>query len=203
MVLNRCAVWTQAHKNGVVILKYLPNRRLSKVLSPEGWVHVGFIIFVLTAGVMFRYSSQPRNAHSVPTTDYSVPRGGNWPDWSRSPATFVIAVRKDCPYCESSRPFYSKLLEMARQRKIGPRLIFASPDDELAGARFWPAGATVLSHVNLRAIGVSGTPTIIEIDQHSRVVKAWQGRLPPDSEQEVISAVRSAQLSAHSEQLIL
>jgi thioredoxin-related protein len=41
----------------------------------------------------------------------------------------------------------------------------------------------------LESIGVQGTPTLMLLDRSGTVTKSWIGRLPPEREQTVLSAL--------------
>ena len=47
-----------------------------------------------------------------------------------------------------------------------------------------------IAQVEFGAFGITGTPTLVLLDGSGRVAKAWTGKLPPNTEGEIIKTIR-------------
>jgi len=120
-----------------------------------------------------------------------APAGYNW---SLHPKTLVLAIRKDCHFCEDSLPFYKKLSDLEKENSLRTHVLIVMPDDSLSGtALLKREGISMESIFNLplNSMHVSGTPTILLVDSRGQVIKTWVGELSSQREQEVLSNITS------------
>jgi hypothetical protein len=111
--------------------------------------------------------------------------------WSSHPQTLVIAMRRGCPYCVASLPFYRQLGEQERSNMIHAHVLFVMPDDASIGGsllRQADVQAQGIFGQGLDALKVPGTPTVLLLDSSGRVEREWVGELPPSGEKDVMSA---------------
>lgn len=100
--------------------------------------------------------------------------------------TLVLALQKNCRYCEESFAFYRRL----RDQRSGdqPRMLAVVPDDKTEVARYLLAQGVVVDDVintALSDIKVSVTPTLFFVDQSGSVRDVWVGKLDESKEAEV------------------
>lgn len=110
--------------------------------------------------------------------------------WRSQPETLVVAIRVGCHYCADSMPFYRKLIELERGRRLKAHLLIAMQEDKQAGDKELLSDGLNVDHVfgqSFRSLRVTGTPTLTLLDSHGRVNRVWVGELSPEGEQEVIS----------------
>ena len=108
-------------------------------------------------------------------------------DWSKSERTLVLAVSTTCHFCTESAPFYQQL-QKAKPNNL--RLIAALPQPTDEGRRYLTKLDVNLSEivqVPLASIGVSGTPTLILVNDKGVVTESWVGKLPDVEAQKGIS----------------
>jgi len=113
-------------------------------------------------------------------------------DWKRQNRTLVMAIRQGCSFCEASMPFYRRLSDLRKAERIRTRLLAVMPDPEAPGsAQLQANGVDVEGAFQqpLRSLNVSATPTLLLVNAEGKVERAWVGRLTPQEESEVVSAV--------------
>jgi hypothetical protein len=108
--------------------------------------------------------------------------------WSKGP-TLVLALKKGCHFCEESMPFYRHLQELQQAGKLNVQIMAVFPDgsaDVTDIMKSQQLSIRAFSAVRLDAFRVSGTPTLILVDQRGKVVKPWIGKQSADGENDVI-----------------
>jgi len=111
-------------------------------------------------------------------------------DSTKYPATLLLALRPDCPFCEKSVPFYRRLAAREKEnRSIAHLLAVVSSD--AATTREWAASRRLDMQLHpdtdFAKIRVQGTPTLVLIDPDGRVRKVWAGQLTAGEEAEVLT----------------
>jgi thiol-disulfide isomerase/thioredoxin len=122
-----------------------------------------------------------------------IPAGSKVPlpdiDWGKNGKTLLLALSPGCHYCSESAPFYQRLArETAAAGKA--KLIAVFPTPVIESRKYLKEMAVEVYDVrqeSLDAIGVTGTPTLILVDDTGVVTRAWIGQLQPDAEAEVLS----------------
>jgi len=96
--------------------------------------------------------------------------------------TAVLFIRSTCHYCTESVPFYQDLM------RGGARLVAISGEpQESLNAYLDEHGLAIESATVERASWpkLTGTPTLLIVDDSGRVVKSWVGLLPAPDQQAV------------------
>jgi thiol-disulfide isomerase/thioredoxin len=112
-----------------------------------------------------------------------------------SPAkkNLVLFISETCHFCEQEMPFYRTLRE-----KLPGQASFVAvfPPQEPEPAKFLEGKAVKVDHVAapaaltaLTSIGVRGTPTLLLVDEHGKVEKAWIGAQPAGKHEEILQTV--------------
>jgi thiol-disulfide isomerase/thioredoxin len=118
-----------------------------------------------------------------------------WQTMPDAKRTVVIVDRAECAFCRASMPFYAKLVRAADD--AGVEVVSVTSDDKATHQRYLDA-----NHVHMDRIieltdtplKVSGTPTLIVLDQSKTVLGAWVGELTSREEDKVLHLVRSGSL---------
>ncbi len=158
----------------------------------ETAANIGIVIVALLAAVFmakshFASSVQPRQpipiGSKIEVKDIT---------WTASRATLVLALSTTCRFCTESAPFYRELTKYAKERNIRTIAILPQPLNE---------ASTYLSNENVRvdeirqnelsAVHVTGTPTLLLIDSKGTVQGSWIGKLPEQSEKDVLAKLGS------------
>jgi hypothetical protein len=113
-------------------------------------------------------------------------------DWLRNDSTIILVLNTKCHFCSESGPFYRELSRRVTAEKKKIHLIAVFPQPQLDAREYLRELGVEVEDVRqqtITSIKVSGTPTIILANQRGEVVQTWRGRLSPDEEPKVISAL--------------
>lgn len=91
-------------------------------------------------------------------------------------------------------PFYRKLYDLEKDKDLKAEMVAAFPDSpqdayEVLGTEKLPI--PTVSLVNFSSLQVSGTPTLILVDEKGKVEKTWVGQLDSEGEQSVLETVEN------------
>jgi len=113
-------------------------------------------------------------------------------DWSKSTRTVVLALSTTCHFCSESAPFYQKLQQ---QKPNSVRLVAVLPEAVEDSRNYLnKLGVSVstsdIVQSSLASVGVSGTPTLLFIDNQGSVTDSWVGKLSDGEAASIISQLR-------------
>jgi hypothetical protein len=108
-------------------------------------------------------------------------------DFTRQDKTLVIAISSTCHFCQESQPFYRQL---AKTPGLVDNLVAVLPmpqheAEDYVHASISPSLKAVSA--SLDAMGVTGTPTLLLVDRHGKVIKTWVGKLDDSAKKQVQS----------------
>ncbi|MGH9453840.1 MAG: TlpA family protein disulfide reductase [Candidatus Acidiferrum sp.] len=109
-------------------------------------------------------------------------------DWSKNHRTLVLAISTTCHFCKDSIPFYRKLGASGADVKM----VAVLPQSVSEGKAYLSGeGVRVdgVRQVPLNKLGVRGTPTLLLVDEAGVVTDVWVGKLQPDQENQVLTAI--------------
>jgi thiol-disulfide isomerase/thioredoxin len=109
-------------------------------------------------------------------------------DWNTSKRTLVMALSTKCHFCTESAPFYQRLAQ-ERARNLNLRLIAVFPQQSQESLEYLKGLAVNVDDVRqseLASLGVSGTPTLILLNNQGVVEDTWRGKLNGDREGDVL-----------------
>lgn len=102
----------------------------------------------------------------------------------------LVALQTECRFCKEEMPFYRELATRAAKSHARVAFVFAEPVTEArAFLRANNVDSPEVYRSDFRDIHVSGTPTLILIDENSKVVSDWVGKLPDDRHAEVFNRI--------------
>lgn len=146
----------------------------------------------LTAQVIIALAVVVAAAALVKRTLYPGPGNPNLPrinagerlsvpnvDWEQNKNTLVFFLKKDCVYCTSSAPLYRQLIEDASKRNVASLAILPNSADE--ARKYLQYLELPIENVQtgfLAAYKVTGTPTVLFVDNQGIVRSAWFGAAP-------------------------
>lgn len=115
-------------------------------------------------------------------------------DFGSSSQTLIIAMNTECHFCTESVPFYNQVIETQQALDKPTRVIAIFPNTEEEVKRYTHQQrlkADTISGVNLSALNLSATPTVILVDSGGRVLDFWIGKLAENAEQQIIKSLSS------------
>ena len=141
---------------------------------------------VLIAGVVVKRYLFPPQLNSSNLPRITVGERLSVPDvnWQQNKKTLVFFLMKDCVYCKTSAPFYRQLIEDASKRDV--KLLAILPNSVEEGRIYLHSLDLSIDDVRngpLSAYKVSGTPTVLFVDDQGIVKGAWFGSAPERDKQ--------------------
>jgi len=115
-------------------------------------------------------------------------------DWAKNSRTLLLVLQSSCSFCTESAPFYQRLARETAQRS-DVHLVAVLPQDVAEGAKYLNSLGVPIQDVRqaqLGRLGVTGTPTLILINDKGIVTNSWVGKLSGDREAEVLNALRTS-----------
>lgn len=111
-------------------------------------------------------------------------------DWSKSGHTLLLALSTTCHFCSESAPFYQKLQQ---QKPSDVRIVAVLPQPvEESRNYLTKLGVSVNDVVqsSLGSVGVSGTPTLLLVDNNGSITGSWIGKLSESEAVRVVEQMR-------------
>ena len=103
-------------------------------------------------------------------------------DFAVAERTLVMVLQSDCRYCEQSVPFYRSLPRQPRGVQV---VIVAPPGDVEIDAYREIVQPDAVLFVEPTILPVTGTPTLLLVDQEGNVEASWRGLLDVTREEDV------------------
>jgi len=153
-------------------------------------------VALLLSVVLVKQFLLPQPKPSRPETTQTVIKGKSLKgslqgvDWAKNGRTLVFALSSGCHFCSESGPFFQ---EIAKQPRDGVKLVAVLPQPVTEGHQYLDKLGVQVDDVrqaSLNSIGVRGTPTLLLIDHTGTVVDVWEGKLPPEREEEVLAVLK-------------
>ena len=114
-------------------------------------------------------------------------------DWTQSQQTLVLALSEGCRFCTESAGFYQRLAKEKARGEDSPRLIAVLPQEVGQGQAYLNQLGVAIDEVRqiqMSALGVRGTPTLILVDNQGTVKASWVGKLSEAKEADVMAHLR-------------
>jgi thioredoxin-related protein len=149
------------------------------------------VVALLVGGILVqKYFLASSATNEPPRLQPTVGTKMNVPDvnWSQQPKTLILALQTGCHFCNDSAPFYKRVIETVRNKNIKLIAIFPTEVEESAAhLKELGLNGMEVKRSSLSSLQVSGTPTLILINDKGEITNYWVGKLPPDKETEVIN----------------
>jgi hypothetical protein len=101
-------------------------------------------------------------------------------DYKGSEQTLLIVLNTDCSYCQQSVPLFRKVMDAFPRGNKSLRVVALFPNKIKEVADYLRANALnvdSVADVNLDALHVPGTPTMILVNRRGEVQNFWLGKL--------------------------
>jgi peroxiredoxin len=140
------------------------------------------IAIVVSAGILVKRTVLPRQGNPPDLPRISAGERLSVPniDWKQNQRSLVFFLKKDCPYCTTSAPFYRQLIEDASKRNVKCVAVLPNSADE--ARKYIQYLELPIENVqtggSLAAYKITGTPTVLFVDKEGIVRSAWFGAQP-------------------------
>jgi hypothetical protein len=151
-------------------------------------------IVIVALGVVAMFVRNYRADHSPARSPQTVAIGAKFAlknaSWQASGNNLVLALSTTCHFCTESAGFYQELVKQCQAGHVRTiALLPQSPAEADAYLSHLGIKVDEVRQVSLPEVNVSGTPTLVLVDQQGSVKDVWYGKLAPAREQEVLSKV--------------
>jgi hypothetical protein len=166
--------------------------RLEKVTNLA--IVLACIVLIGTLARNFYLSTKPD-----PRTLPQIPKGavvklpGDAP--SGQQPTLVLALSKNCRFCQESVGFYQKLTALKNSSPQGLRMVAVLPESKEEAEGYLKdqrIGVDAVVSMPVSKIGVRGTPTLLLLDEQQQLQEMWVGKLNEAQEAEVMARLKKA-----------
>jgi hypothetical protein len=109
--------------------------------------------------------------------------------------TLVLALSKNCHFCQESVGFYQKLTAFKNSSPQGLRIVALLPESKDEAETYLKENGIVVDEVvsaPVSNLGVLGTPTLLLLDGQSKLEEIWVGKLSSERETQVINRLKKA-----------
>jgi thioredoxin-related protein len=111
-------------------------------------------------------------------------------NWKANKKTLILVVSTQCHFCSESADFYKRLII----NKLETQFVFISPQSA-EDTKSYLTGLGIpfenVKQTNIKNLNISGTPTLILVDENGNALNSWIGKLSPEKEEEVIKALQT------------
>ncbi len=157
------------------------------------------VVSVLLSVVLVKVFLLPAARPATPAASPARPQvakgtslNGSLPgvDWAKNGRTLVLAISTRCHFCTDSAPFFQRI---CKERTAGTKILAVLPqavDDSRKYLEQEGVRVDDVKQAQLDSIKVSGTPTLLLVDNAGTVAKAWVGKLGPTEEEDVLRVLR-------------
>ncbi len=113
-------------------------------------------------------------------------------DYRNSSQTLLIAMNTECHFCTESVPFYNHLVKSRQGQDETARIIAIFPNKENEVNQYVQQHrlqTETIAAVNLSALNMVNTPTVILVDSGGKILDFWVGKLQENMERQVIKSI--------------
>jgi len=113
-------------------------------------------------------------------------------DWTKSSRNLVLFIQSACHFCTDSAPFYKQLVNKQHNQSNLQIVAASSEPIQTSKAYLDSLGVSIneVRQVDLRSIGVAGTPTLLQVDNSGVITDVWLGQLDSKREAEVLARLQ-------------
>lgn len=157
----------------------MPNNLRTNIEMGVQIVIAAAILVAASALVKRTVFPRPGNPPSLPRINVGERLDVPNVNWQRNKKSLVFFLKKDCPYCTSSAPFYRQLIDDASKRNVKSVAVLPnSPDEIQKYLRYLELTIDNVQSDPTTAYKISGTPTVLFVDEGGVVRGVWFGARP-------------------------
>ncbi len=140
---------------------------------------IAVAIVVVAAVSAKRFAFPPVSPGSLPRITTGERLNVPNVDWKLNKKSLVFFLMKDCGHCESSAPFYRRLIEDASKRNV--KWLAILPNSVEEGRKYVRSLDLPIENVqtgSLSSYKIPGTPSVLFVDKEGIVTGVWIGAEP-------------------------
>jgi hypothetical protein len=150
--------------------------------------NIGIVIVALLCILIWVKNYGTRSDHRTQSITFGTQLSLKDVKWNYHQNTIIFALSTSCHFCNESAPFYRDLVKKCAHEHVHTIAVLPQPMQE-ASSYLRGEGVSLdeIKSASLGTIQVSGTPTLILVDQYGKVQDAWIGKLSLEQEKQVFS----------------
>jgi hypothetical protein len=153
---------------------------------------VSLLLSIVLIKVFFLPQGRPAASAAKPQVAKGTSLKGSLPgvDWDKNGRTLVLAISTRCHFCTDSAPFFQRI---SKERPESTKLLAVLPQAVDESRKYLEQEGVRVDDVRqaqLDSIKVSGTPTLLLVDNAGTVADVWVGKLEPGQEEDVLRVLR-------------
>jgi hypothetical protein len=106
-------------------------------------------------------------------------------DWHKNKGTLLLALSTTCHFCTQSGPFYQRLV-----KEHGDTTLIALLPQQIDESKLYLKRLGVeledVRQASFAGLGISGTPTLVLVNNDGKVSDVWTGALAADKQEEIV-----------------
>lgn len=170
--------------------------KLEKAANAAVIVACAFLIGTLARNYYLssKYAVPPSLPEIQKGTVVKLPGAGPAEQQSAAP-TLVLALSKNCHFCQEGVGFYQKLTAFKNSSPQGLRMVAVMPQGKEEAAGYLKEQKIEVDEVvsmEVSKLGVNGTPTLLLLDGQNKLEEIWIGKLSGEQESQVIDRLKKA-----------
>jgi hypothetical protein len=116
-------------------------------------------------------------------------------DFARHPLSLILVTSPTCPYCLASKDFHRTVESESNSNDVP--FYVAVPSKKNASGYLHELGfdSNRVKEWGDLNLAVSGTPTLIAVNENAIVKRVWVGQIPPDREPNLLRLIRTRYIS--------
>jgi hypothetical protein len=155
----------------------------------------GILLSVAVAKV-YLLPAAARTGSSISPTKLAVGvnLGKELPDinFKNNGQTVTLALSTKCHFCTESAPFFRKLY---RESAKGSKILAVFPESLNESKQYLvekDVPVDQIKQIAIASIGVTGTPTMLQVDSKGTVKQVWMGRLSEPEQESALTSLRNS-----------
>jgi len=154
--------------------------------------NVAIIIVALAAVLFFVKNYMTNRAESRARISTGTKFALRDVNWQVSGKNVVLALSTTCHFCTESAGFYRELVQQCQKQHVRMVAVLPQAVNE-AQSYLKNEGVTVdeVRQGSFSELQISGTPTLLLLDNSGVVKSVWFGKLPAEKEKEVLAKLGS------------
>lgn len=109
--------------------------------------------------------------------------------FSKNEKTILVALQPHCPYCTESANFYRTIQNSISTKGSIRSVALFSPEIQTEKEYFRELNVEFdeIKKISFEPLKIRATPVILVLDKNGKIESVWNGKLPPQKENEFLS----------------
>jgi hypothetical protein len=163
--------------------------KLEKLTNVAIILACAFLVGTLARNYYLSRKPDPSTLPKISKGDVIKLPGANFGGQQPAASILVMALSKNCHFCQESAGFYQKLTALKNSSPQKLRLVAVLPEKKEEAESYLKEqgiGADAVISMPVSQMGVLGTPTLLLLNGQNKLEEVWVGKLNGEQESQVI-----------------